>query len=125
MFEVARSTAFRGGSFRCASIVLARVRVAIVVNLHSPCKRCIRGEDRGSDESEKFSFAVAIHQGWAQWPVSFQHQIRQCLWFRGHGLKGTTDILRDYRGNLDGSDKKAILFAEGNLSGNAYVELPG
>jgi hypothetical protein len=30
-----------------------------------------------------------------------------------------------YRCNLDGSDKKAILFAEGNLSGIAYVEIPG
>jgi len=30
-----------------------------------------------------------------------------------------------YRCNLDGSEKKAILFAEGNLSGIAYVELPG
>jgi DNA-binding beta-propeller fold protein YncE len=30
-----------------------------------------------------------------------------------------------YRCNLDGSDKKALLAAEGNLSGIAYVELPG
>jgi sugar lactone lactonase YvrE len=30
-----------------------------------------------------------------------------------------------YRCNLDGSEKKAILFAEGNLSGITYVELPG
>jgi hypothetical protein len=30
-----------------------------------------------------------------------------------------------YRCNLDGAEKKAILFAEGNLSGIAYVELPG
>jgi hypothetical protein len=29
-----------------------------------------------------------------------------------------------YRCNLDGSEKKAILFAEGNLSGIAYVEIP-
>jgi len=29
-----------------------------------------------------------------------------------------------YRCNLDGSDKKALLMAEGNLSGIAYVELP-
>jgi hypothetical protein len=30
-----------------------------------------------------------------------------------------------YRCNLDGSDKKALLFAEGNLSGIAYAEIPG
>jgi hypothetical protein len=30
-----------------------------------------------------------------------------------------------YRCNLDGSEKKAILFAEGNLSGIAYAEIPG
>jgi DNA-binding beta-propeller fold protein YncE len=30
-----------------------------------------------------------------------------------------------YRCNLDGSDKKMILFAEGNLSGIAYAEIPG
>jgi sugar lactone lactonase YvrE len=30
-----------------------------------------------------------------------------------------------YRCNLDGSNKKAILFAEGNLSGIAYAEIPG
>jgi len=30
-----------------------------------------------------------------------------------------------YRCNLDGSEKKAIAFAEGNLSGIAYVEIPG
>jgi sugar lactone lactonase YvrE len=30
-----------------------------------------------------------------------------------------------YRCNLDGSEKKALLFAEGNLSGIAYAELPG
>jgi sugar lactone lactonase YvrE len=29
-----------------------------------------------------------------------------------------------YRCNLDGSEKKALLFAEGNLSGIAYAELP-
>jgi sugar lactone lactonase YvrE len=29
-----------------------------------------------------------------------------------------------YRCNLDGSEKKAILFAEGNLSGIAYTEIP-
>ncbi len=29
-----------------------------------------------------------------------------------------------YRCNLDGSEKKAILFAEGNLSGIAYAEIP-
>jgi hypothetical protein len=30
-----------------------------------------------------------------------------------------------YRCNLDGSDKKALAFAEGNLSGIAYAEIPG
>jgi hypothetical protein len=30
-----------------------------------------------------------------------------------------------YRCNLDGSDKKALAFAEGNLTGIAYAELPG
>jgi hypothetical protein len=30
-----------------------------------------------------------------------------------------------YRCNLDGSDKKALLFAEGNLSRIAYAEIPG
>jgi hypothetical protein len=30
-----------------------------------------------------------------------------------------------YRCNLDGSEKKALLFAEGNLSGIAYAEIPG
>jgi len=30
-----------------------------------------------------------------------------------------------YRCNLDGSGKKALLFAEGNLSGIAYAEIPG
>src|SRR5580658_9280800 len=30
-----------------------------------------------------------------------------------------------YRCNLDGSEKKALLIAEGNLSGITYVELPG
>ena len=30
-----------------------------------------------------------------------------------------------YRCNLDGTEKKAILFAEGNLSGIAYAEIPG
>jgi len=29
-----------------------------------------------------------------------------------------------YRENLDGSDPKTLLFAEGNLTGIAYVELP-
>jgi hypothetical protein len=29
-----------------------------------------------------------------------------------------------YRCNLDGSEKKAVLFAEGNLSGIAYAEIP-
>ena len=30
-----------------------------------------------------------------------------------------------YRCNLDGSEKKVIVFAEGNLSGIAYAEIPG
>jgi hypothetical protein len=30
-----------------------------------------------------------------------------------------------YRCNLDGSDKKTLAFAEGNLSGIAYAEIPG
>jgi hypothetical protein len=30
-----------------------------------------------------------------------------------------------YRCNLDGSDKKALAFAEGNLTGIAYAEIPG
>jgi DNA-binding beta-propeller fold protein YncE len=30
-----------------------------------------------------------------------------------------------YRCNLDGTDKKALLIAEGNLSGIAYAEIPG
>jgi DNA-binding beta-propeller fold protein YncE len=30
-----------------------------------------------------------------------------------------------YRCNLDGSEKKALLFAEGNLTGIAYAEIPG
>jgi len=29
-----------------------------------------------------------------------------------------------YRCNLDGSEKKALLFAEGNLTGIAYAEFP-
>ena len=29
-----------------------------------------------------------------------------------------------YRCNLDGSEKKALLIAEGNLSGIAYAEIP-
>jgi hypothetical protein len=29
-----------------------------------------------------------------------------------------------YSANLDGSDQKTLLFAEGNLTGIAYVELP-
>jgi hypothetical protein len=44
-------------------------------------------------------------------------------------LKNSRMFLTDlggsvYRCNLDGSDKKAILFAEGNLSGIAYAEVP-
>jgi len=30
-----------------------------------------------------------------------------------------------YSANLDGSNQKTILIAQGNLSGIAYVELPG
>jgi hypothetical protein len=30
-----------------------------------------------------------------------------------------------YSCNLDGSNKKAIVFAEGNLTGIAYAEIPG
>jgi hypothetical protein len=30
-----------------------------------------------------------------------------------------------YSANLDGSDKKTLLVAEGNLSGIAYAEIPG
>ena len=29
-----------------------------------------------------------------------------------------------YSANLDGSNKKTLLFAQGNLSGIAYAELP-
>jgi len=29
-----------------------------------------------------------------------------------------------YCANLDGSNKKALLFAEGNLAGVAYAEIP-
>jgi len=44
-------------------------------------------------------------------------------------LKNTRIFLTDlggsvYRCNLDGSEKKALLFAEGNLSGIAYAEIP-
>ncbi len=44
-------------------------------------------------------------------------------------LKGGRMFLTDlagtvYRANLDGSNKKALLFAQGNLSGIAYAELP-
>jgi hypothetical protein len=30
-----------------------------------------------------------------------------------------------YSCNLDGSNKKVVLFAQGNLSGVAYAEIPG
>jgi hypothetical protein len=30
-----------------------------------------------------------------------------------------------YSANLDGSNKKNLLFAQGNLSGIAYAEIPG
>lgn len=44
-------------------------------------------------------------------------------------LKGRRMFLTDlggsiYSANLDGSDKKTLLFAQGNLSGIAYAELP-
>ena len=44
-------------------------------------------------------------------------------------LKGGRMFLTDlggsvYSANLDGSNKKALLFAQGNLSGIAYAEIP-
>jgi len=44
-------------------------------------------------------------------------------------LKGRRMFFTDFGGsvysaNLDGSDKKLLLFAEGNLAGIAYAELP-
>ena len=44
-------------------------------------------------------------------------------------LKGGRMFITDYAGslysaNLDGSNQKTLLFAEGNLTGIAYVELP-
>jgi sugar lactone lactonase YvrE len=42
-----------------------------------------------------------------------------------HGRMFITDFAGTvYRANLDGSDPKTLLFAEGNLTGIAYVELP-
>ena len=45
-------------------------------------------------------------------------------------LKGGRMFITDlagsvYSANLDGSNKKTLLVAEGNLTGIAYVELPG
>jgi hypothetical protein len=44
-------------------------------------------------------------------------------------LKGRRMFLTDFGGNvysanLDGSNKKALLYAQGNLTGIAYAELP-
>jgi hypothetical protein len=44
-------------------------------------------------------------------------------------LKGRRMFFADFGGsvysaNLDGSDKKTLLFAQGNLSGIAYAEVP-
>jgi hypothetical protein len=42
-----------------------------------------------------------------------------------HGCMFITDLGGSvYSANLDGSDQKTLLFAEGNLTGIAYVELP-
>ena len=42
-----------------------------------------------------------------------------------HGRMFITDFAGSvYSANLDGSDQKTLLFAEGNLTGIAYVELP-
>jgi len=42
-----------------------------------------------------------------------------------HGRMFITDFAGSvYSANLDGSDQKALLFAQGNLTGIAYVELP-
>ena len=42
-----------------------------------------------------------------------------------HGRMFITDFGGSvYSANLDGSDQKTLLFAEGNLTGIAYVELP-
>ena len=45
-------------------------------------------------------------------------------------LKGRRMFLTDlggsvYSASLDGSNKKTLLFAQGNLSGVAYAEIPG
>ena len=44
-------------------------------------------------------------------------------------LKGGRMFITDFAGtvysaNLDGSNRKTLLFAEGNLTGIAYVEIP-
>jgi hypothetical protein len=44
-------------------------------------------------------------------------------------LKGGRMFITDFAGsvycaNLDGSNQKTLMFAEGNLTGIAYVELP-
>ena len=45
---------------------------------------------------------------------------------RRHGRMFITDLAGSlYRANLDGSERTTLLFAQGNLSGIAYVELPG
>jgi hypothetical protein len=45
---------------------------------------------------------------------------------RRHGRMFVTDLGGSvYSANLDGSERKTLLFAQGNLSGIAYVELPG
>jgi hypothetical protein len=45
---------------------------------------------------------------------------------RRHGRMFITDLGGSlYSANLDGSELKTLLFAQGNLSGIAYVELPG
>jgi hypothetical protein len=45
---------------------------------------------------------------------------------RSHGRMFITDLGGSvYSANLDGSERKTLLFAQGNLSGIAYVELPG
>jgi hypothetical protein len=42
-----------------------------------------------------------------------------------HGRMFITDFAGSvYSANLDGSGQKTLLFAEGNLTGIAYVELP-
>jgi hypothetical protein len=42
-----------------------------------------------------------------------------------HGRMFITDLAGSvYRANLDGSDRKTLFVAQGNLAGIAYVELP-